>query len=124
MRFGQATDGVNPFGLRSTSWSTWPVVLVNYNLPPWMAIKKGFVMFSLLIPDPHKVKNMDVYLESLIEELEILWEGVQVHDVSRPPNRRDAHVRAILMWTMHDFPGYAECAGIYLLALFKHFLKK
>ena len=50
-----------------------------------MAIKKGFVMLSLLIPGPHKVKNMDVYLEPLIEELEILWEGVQVHDVSRPP---------------------------------------
>ena len=66
---------------------------------------------------PHKVKNMDVYLEPLIEELEILWEGVQVHDISRPPNRRDAVVRAILMWTMHDFQGYVECAGIYLLAL-------
>ena len=29
LRFGLASDGVNPFGHRSTSWSTWPVVVVN-----------------------------------------------------------------------------------------------
>ena len=38
---GLAMDGVNPFGLRSSSWSTWPVCLVNYNLLPWLEIKKG-----------------------------------------------------------------------------------
>ena len=34
LRLGLGTDGVNPFGLRSTKWSTWLVVLVNYNIPP------------------------------------------------------------------------------------------
>ena len=29
-----AMDGVNPYGLRSTKLSTWPVVVVNYNIPP------------------------------------------------------------------------------------------
>lgn len=111
MRLGLGTDGVNPFGLRSTSWSTWPVVLINYNLPPWMAIKKGFVMLALLIPGPHKVKNMDVYLEPLIDELQILWHGIHVHDVSRPIGSRYSEVKGILMWTMHDYPGYSECSG-------------
>ena len=32
LRLGLAMDGVNPFGLRSTTWSTWPIVVVNYNL--------------------------------------------------------------------------------------------
>ena len=111
MRLGLGTDGVNPFGLHSTSWSTWPAVLINYNLPPWMAIKKGFVMLALLIPGPHKVKNMDVYLKPLIDELQILWHGIKVHDVSRPIGMRDAEVKGILMWTMHDYPGYSECSG-------------
>ena len=31
IRFGLAMDGVNPFGLRSSTWSTWPICLVNYN---------------------------------------------------------------------------------------------
>ncbi|MCO5591553.1 hypothetical protein L7F22_045540 [Adiantum nelumboides] len=34
-RLGLASDGVNPFGTKSTSWSTWPVVIVTYNIPPW-----------------------------------------------------------------------------------------
>ena len=103
-------DGVNPFGLKSTAWSTWPVVLVNYNIPPWKAIKKGHVMLALLILGKHKVKNMDVYLEPLIEELMLLWEGIEIHDVSRPLGQRNAQVKGILMWTMHAFPGYGECS--------------
>ena len=84
LRLGLATDGVNPFGVHSTTWSTWPVVLINYNIPPWEATKKGNILLSLLIPGKYKVKNMDVYLEPLIEELQELWRGIQVTDVSRP----------------------------------------
>lgn len=110
LRLGLAMDGVNPYGLRSTTWSTWPVVLVNYNIPPWLSIKKGFLILALLIPGKYKVKNMDVYMEPLIEELEILWRGIHVHDISRL-HSEDVLVRGILMWTMHDFPGYGECSG-------------
>lgn len=51
LRLGLASDGVNPFGNRSTTWSTWPVVLVNYNIPPWEATKKGNIRLSLLALD-------------------------------------------------------------------------
>ena len=77
-----------------------------------MATKTGFVMLALLIPGPHKVRNMDIYLEPLIEELEILWRGIQVHDVSRRPiAARDTMVKGILMWTMHDYRGYSKCSS-------------
>jgi hypothetical protein len=111
LRLGLASDGVNPFGMRSTSWSTWPVVIVNYNLPPWEATKKGNILLSLLIPGKHKVKNMDVYLEPLVEELLELWEGVRVMDVSQALEDREATIKAILMWTMHDYPGLGEISG-------------
>jgi hypothetical protein len=68
-------DGVNPFGLRSSSYSVWRVALVNYNLPPHMGIKKGHIMLAVLIPGKYKVTNMDVYLALLVEELQLLWEG-------------------------------------------------
>ena len=51
---GLASNGVNPFGLRSIKWSMWPVVLVNYNIPPWLSIKKGHLIWSLLIPGKEK----------------------------------------------------------------------
>ena len=77
-----------------------------------MAIKKGHVMLGLLIPEKYKVKNMDVYLQPMIDELQILWQGIHVEDISRPIGQRHFEARAILMWTMHDFPGYGECSGI------------
>ena len=39
VRLGLSSDGFNPFRTMSISHSTWPVVLVNYNLPPWMSVK-------------------------------------------------------------------------------------
>lgn len=65
VRFGLAIDGVNPFGRMSTKHSTWPVLLVNYNLPPWLASKNFFIMLTLLIPGPKQVSSekIDVYLE-------------------------------------------------------------
>lgn len=111
IRFGLAMDGVNPFGLRSSTWSTWPICLVNYNLPPWLAIKKGHILLSLIVPGKYKVKNMDVYLRPLVEEFQELWTGIQVRDMSKRFGQRDANIRGILMWTMHDWPGYGEASG-------------
>lgn len=50
LRFGLGMDGVNPYKLMKSKHSTWPVLLINYNIPPWLAIKKAYVMLSLIIP--------------------------------------------------------------------------
>jgi len=34
VRFALSTDGMNPFGERSSTHSTWPVLLTIFNLPP------------------------------------------------------------------------------------------
>ncbi|PRQ28870.1 hypothetical protein RchiOBHm_Chr5g0007671 [Rosa chinensis] len=75
VRLGLATDGFNPFGNMSLSYSMWPVIVVPYNLPPWMCMKKQFSMMTLLIPGPVAPgKDLDVYLRPLIDELKELWE--------------------------------------------------
>ncbi len=48
--FGLATNGFNPFSKKTCIWSTWPVMLLVYNLPPWMATKRFFMLLALLIP--------------------------------------------------------------------------
>jgi hypothetical protein len=50
IRFGLAMDGINPYKLMKTKYSVWPVLLINYNIPPWLAIKKGHVMLPVIIP--------------------------------------------------------------------------
>ena len=39
VRLGLASDGFNPFGNMSISYSMWPGVLISYNLLPWMCMK-------------------------------------------------------------------------------------
>ena len=57
------------------------------------------------------MKNIDVYLEPLIEELEELWRGIKAHDMNRPPLSREFFLKVVLMWMMHNFPGYGECSS-------------
>jgi hypothetical protein len=53
---------------------------MNYNLPPWLSVKKGFLLLSLIIPGPSKVKNLDTYLALVVNEFKTLWDGVWAYD--------------------------------------------
>ncbi|XP_030936242.1 uncharacterized protein LOC115968027 [Quercus lobata] len=110
VRLGLAADGFNPFGIMSTSHSTWPVMLVPYNLPPWLCMKRSSLILSLVIPVPTSLGiAIDVYLEPLVEELRELWDvGVQAYDAS---SKEEFQLRAALMWTINDFPAYADLSG-------------
>ena len=57
----------------------------------------------------YKVKNMDVYLQPLVDELKELWTGIEVMDKIQRHNRQATYIKGILMWTMHDFPRHGEC---------------
>ncbi|XP_039134114.1 uncharacterized protein LOC120271498 isoform X2 [Dioscorea cayenensis subsp. rotundata] len=110
VRLGLATDGFNPFGTMSVSHSTWPIILTVYNLPPWMCMKQPNLILSLLIPGPRGPGNdIDVYLQPLIDELKNLWEfGVGTYDAH---TNQSFEMKAALLWTLSDFPGYAMLSG-------------
>jgi hypothetical protein len=113
VHFALAADGVNPFKQTRSTWSTWPVTLLNYNLPPWLCTKKFFVLLALLIPWKESVTSevIDVYLEPLVEELLQLWYGIPAYDITKEPTLRTFTLRAVLLWTIHDFPGYGTVGG-------------
>ncbi|KAL3689845.1 hypothetical protein R1sor_016154 [Riccia sorocarpa] len=116
IRLGLATvtDGFSPLGLSRKSYSIWPVMVINYNIPPWLATKKDHMMLSLIIPGPKKPSTMDVYLEPLVEELKLLWDGVRAYDTSTRCPREDRwfQLHAICMWTIHDSPGLGFISGL------------
>ena len=60
----------------------------------------------------YQVKDMNVYIEPLIDELVELWNGVTMHDVSRPIGQRQFQFHAILAWTIHDAPGLTHVSGM------------
>ena len=73
---------MNPYGNMSSRHSTWPVLLCIYNLPPWLCMKRRYILMPLLISGPKQPGNdIDVYLAPLIEELQDLWRnGAKVWD--------------------------------------------
>ncbi|GKE05505.1 uncharacterized protein Tco_1397523 [Tanacetum coccineum] len=76
MRFRLSLDGINPFRILSTCHSTWTVLLCIYNLPPWLCMKRKYIMMSLLIQGPKQPRNdIDVYLEPLMEDMKKLWDS-------------------------------------------------
>ncbi|XP_013694784.2 uncharacterized protein LOC106398827 [Brassica napus] len=110
LRLGLSTDGFNPFNMKNSIYSCWPVLVVNYNLPPDLCMKKENIMLSLLIPDPQQPGNsIDVYLEPLIDDLNSLWSiGEITYDAL---TRSTFTLRAMLLWTISDFPAYGNLAG-------------
>ena len=85
IRFGLAIDGVCPFSFMSSNYSVWLVRLIVYNIPPWTSVRKENLMLTLIVPRKHQVKNMDVYLAHFIEEMQLLWKGIRMYEISRPP---------------------------------------
>ncbi|KAH7845823.1 hypothetical protein Vadar_006468 [Vaccinium darrowii] len=110
VRLGLASDGFNPFGNMSTTYSMWPVILTPYNLPPWMCMKEPFLILSSLIPGPSSPGNdIDVYLQPLVDELKDLWHnGVSTYDAYLKQTFR---LHAAVLWTINDFSAYGMLSG-------------
>jgi hypothetical protein len=73
-------------------------------------MKQPYFMLSLIIPSPSSPRmNIDVYLQSLVVELNQLWDvGVQTFDVSL---KKKFMLRTALMWTINDLPAYGDLSG-------------
>ena len=80
--------------------------------PPWLCMKRKFIMMPVLIPGPKQPGNdIDVYLRPLVEELLLLWgdEGVQMWDEYKQEN---FNLRALLFVTINDCLLLVTCQDI------------
>jgi hypothetical protein len=60
---GLASDGFNLFWNMSSKHSTWPGMLVPYNLQPWICMKQTSSLLSMIILGPDSPGNdVDIYL--------------------------------------------------------------
>ncbi|KAM3379267.1 hypothetical protein P3S68_011681 [Capsicum galapagoense] len=75
VRLGLCTDGFQPFSQSGRKYSSWPVIVTPYNLPPRMFMKKAYMFLTIIVPGPSNPKHkIDVYLQPLIKDLTLLWE--------------------------------------------------
>jgi hypothetical protein len=65
-----STDGMNPFGENRTVHSTWPVILVMYNISTWLCHKRKYPILFILI-QCLKQAGIDIYmfLKPLMEDM-------------------------------------------------------
>ncbi|GKF21984.1 hypothetical protein Tco_0074306, partial [Tanacetum coccineum] len=85
LQLGISADGVD-VNTGNRHHSVWTVLTVIYNLPPWLCMKRKFIMPSVLISG-YPGNDMDVFLELLVDDLHTLFEtGVDTYDVSTKDN--------------------------------------
>ncbi|XP_050387384.1 uncharacterized protein LOC126803657 [Argentina anserina] len=98
------------------------MVLVIYNLPPNVCMSSENLMLSLLIPGPRQPGNdIDVYLQPLRDDLVKLWNGVEMYDAY---SKAMFNLRAILLWTINDFPAYGNLSGLAAILPRNHQFRK
>jgi hypothetical protein len=114
VRMGLSLDGLNPHSMKSSTHSTWPILILLYNLPLWLVSKNFFISLTILISGKSSPtnENIDVYLEPLMEELLQLWQVVPTFD-SSPNQDEDSNflLRGLLLWKISYFPAYGLISG-------------
>lgn len=110
VRLGLASDGFTPWSNLGNSYSMWPVILSVYNLPPYDCMRATSLIMSLLIPGPtYPGKDIDVYLQPLIEDLKDLWNvGIETYDIC---TKETFQMHAAVLWTISDLPAYSLLSG-------------
>ncbi|KAM3281368.1 hypothetical protein P3S67_028389 [Capsicum chacoense] len=85
VRLGLCTNGFQKFSQSGRKYSSWPVIVTPYNLPPGMCMKEAYMFLTIIVPGPNNPKHkIDIYLQPLIKELTLLWEtGVKAFDISK-----------------------------------------
>ncbi|KAI5816186.1 Transposase family tnp2-domain-containing protein [Pyronema omphalodes] len=89
--FFLSMDGVRVFKSRR-SFSIWPLLLINLNLPPKVRVKRSNMICVGFVPGPREPKNLDSFLAPLIEEFLQLGKGIDnVLNAARRYNVADAY---------------------------------
>jgi hypothetical protein len=61
----------------------------------------------------YQVKDMNVYIEPLIDETLKLWARmITMYDICKPIGEKKFKFRGILLWTFHDAPGLTHFCGM------------
>lgn len=99
---GFSCDGFSPF--KNGKQTCWPLLLVNYNLPPDDRFKIENLICVGVIPGPNKPKDLDSFLWLVVMELIRLAIGIKAfHNVLK----RFFILRAYLILASGDLPAVA-----------------
>jgi hypothetical protein len=50
LKLSLVVDSVNPFEEMRSTYSMWPIFVINNNIPPWLSIKREHIMLTMIVP--------------------------------------------------------------------------
>ncbi|XP_026410665.1 uncharacterized protein LOC113305888 [Papaver somniferum] len=107
LRLAVSADGVD-VNTGTKHHSVWPVLVVIYNLPLELCVKRKFIMLSLLI-DGAPGNSIDVFLEPLVKDFQFLFEkGKRTWDAYA---QEMFTLCAVVLWTINDYPALGTLCG-------------
>ncbi|XP_023882805.1 uncharacterized protein LOC111995129 [Quercus suber] len=104
-------DGIMRHPTDSEKWKEFDLQHNNFFLEPRNVrlglATDGFNPFENM--NNNYRNEIDIYLKPLADELKELWEeGVETYDTY---NKEHFQMRATLLWTIHDYPGFGNVSG-------------
>jgi hypothetical protein len=100
---GLSLNGFPIFNKRNLS--AWPVILINFSLPPDIRTHLTHLLCYGVIPSPKAVKDMDSFLHPLYRELEKFARGVKSSDLH---DKKLFLLRIFLILIFGDMPAIAK----------------
>jgi hypothetical protein len=100
---GLSLDGFPIFTKRNLS--AWPVILINFNLPPDIRTHLVHLLCYAVIPSPKAVKDLDSFLHPLYRELANLAKGITSLDLR---SRELFLLRVFIILLFGDMPAVAK----------------
>ncbi|KAG8737147.1 hypothetical protein FRC10_008502 [Ceratobasidium sp. 414] len=100
---GLLVDGMCLFNKRKHS--CWPLILVIYNFPPEIRTRLENIICVGVVPGPHSPKDLNSYLQPLVDEFILLAKGVEAVDILR---EETFTLRAYLVPIFGDLPALAK----------------
>lgn len=104
---GYLTDGFTPF--KRSKQTCWPLLLINFNLPPEIRFRKENLICVGVIPGPSKPKDPDSFMWPMVEELLSLMVGEPTLDGQR---QIMVALRAFLILCGGDIPAVSMIMNI------------
>ena len=95
------TEGMNPFAKEKVTYSIWPINLCLLNFPHRFRITTGSMLLAGILPGRNEPKNLDPYLQLLVEELESI-NGSEIYDSHRC---EQFQLKASITQCILDYPG-------------------
>ncbi|KAL3691540.1 hypothetical protein R1sor_005191 [Riccia sorocarpa] len=133
LRLGLASDGVSSYSIRSSTYSVWPVALMNYNIPPWLATKKGFILLVLIVARSGLVvtvglcvgedKNLDEPpISRSMDWWKTRWNAVQTGNIQLDESRlrRWSILHELPYWKIHHLLDHMHIEANVVKSLIKH----